>query len=539
MAVTIQEFLVGLGFKVDQSSFKQFNSGLKKAAVAASAVGAAATAAAGLVSKFVTNTAQGFNQIQLLSERVNTSAESITKLGFVASLTGSSVEAVRGSLDRFNRTAGEAALGIGRGALAFRELGINARDSKGQLKDTATLMTDVGNKIKGFTSQKQVAVLERLGIDPTLVRALTSDVSGLNDEFKTMFDGVGINANQAAKNSEAFIDSITRMKFAFKTLVDAVSLRIMPKIKDGIDSLRRFMVDNGPKIIQAITPIVEVILRISSVFVLVVQKVGFLSGIIIKWFNRLNDVTHGWASGILAAAAAWKFLNLKFLASPLGIILSMIAAVGLLIDDFVTFKNGGESLIDWGSRFGSILKAVTVVVGSLSAAILIVKGATAAWAAAQAVLTTVMNAAKIAMVAFNVVMDANPISLIILAIAGLITAGTELITHWDTVKAWFVDFFGFMFPKFAALAKISSKLWGFVKNLFGGGNSPSSSQPPALAPSPQVVGALQRSNNNSVNQKTNIIIQGGPNAQATAKAVAAEQNRVNADIVRNMSGAVR
>jgi len=539
MAVTIQEFLVGLGFKVDQSSFKQFNSGVKSASKRIAGLGATVTAVKGLVSKFIEKTASDFNQIQLLSERVNTTAESISRLGFVASVTGSSVEAVRSSLDRFNRTAGEAALGIGRGALAFREIGISARDSNGQLKDTSTLMADVGKKIKGFTAQKQVAVLERLGIDPTLVKALTSDVSDLNDEFNKTFSSVGIDINKAGKQSEAFIDSVTRIKFAFSTVLGAISLKFMPQVKADIDALRKFMLDNGPKIVNAISPIVDQVLRISSVFVLVVQKIGFLSGIIIKWFNKLNEVTHGWAGGILAAAAAWKFLNLKFLASPLGIILSMIAAVGLLIDDFVTFKNGGESLIDWGSRFGSIIKAVTVVIGSLSAAILIVKGATAAWAAAQALLTTVMNAAKVAMIAFNIVMDANPISLIILAIAGLIAAGTELITHWDTVKEWFVDFFGFMFPKFAALAKISSKLWSFVKNLFGGGNAPSSAQPPALAPSPQVVGALQRSNNNNVNQKTNIIIQGGPNAQSTAKAVAAEQNRVNADIVRNMSGAVR
>lgn len=491
MAV-IQEFLVGLGFKVDQNSFNKFNQGLKKAAVAASAVGVAATAAAGLVSKFVTDTANGFNRIGLLSERVNASAKDISQLGFVASLTGSSVEAVTGSLDRFNRTAGEAALGIGRGATAFKELGLSVRNGNGHLKDTAQLMDEVGKKIRNMTSQKKVAVLERLGIDPTLVKALSSDVSGLKNEFNAIYKGAGINANEAAKSSVAFIDSLTRMKFAFKTVKDAVALKLMPEIKDGIDSLRKFIIQNAPKIIKAALPIVDLLLRIGKIFVAVVFKIGIIVGKIIDWFDKLNSATNGWAGAILAAAAAWKFLNLSFLASPIGIILSMIAAVGLLIDDFVTFKNGGESLIDWGGRFGTAMKVVTTIING------------------------VVGAVKL-----------------------LIQAGAVLIASWEKVQEWFTGFFDWMISKFENLAKISEKLWGLVQNLFGGSSSQNA---PILTPTARVASTLQQQSNNnqnSINQKTEITVNGVDSAAATAFAIASQQNRVNADLARNLSGVTR
>ncbi|MFM2476352.1 phage tail protein [Celerinatantimonas sp. MCCC 1A17872] len=57
---------------------------------------------------------------------------------------------------------------------------------------------------------------------------------------------------------------------------------------------------------------------------------------------------------------------------------------------------------------------------------------TGLWGAAKA-----LGVAKGAMAAFNLVMKANPIGLVITAVGGLIFAGVELYRHWDTVVGWF------------------------------------------------------------------------------------------------------
>jgi len=80
---------------------------------------------------------------------------------------------------------------------------------------------------------------------------------------------------------------------------------------------------------------------------------------------------------------------------------------------------------------------------------------------------------------------------------------------------------------------IGNVIGGMGKILgIGGGSAP------ALTPTPQAAAAMT-GGNQSVNQQTQIVVQGGANPDATARAVAGQQNRVNADMARNMKGVAR
>jgi hypothetical protein len=59
-----------------------------------------------------------------------------------------------------------------------------------------------------------------------------------------------------------------------------------------------------------------------------------------------------------------------------------------------------------------------------------------------------------------------------------------------------------------------------------------------LTPSPQAQAAVQGSNQN-VNQQTEINVIGSADPDATARSVAGQQSRVNADMTRNMKGVAR
>lgn len=184
----LQEFLVKIGFNVNQSQLAAVDAGMAKAGasaamldkeVTAAAVSvntslvpalksmllplAGITAAVGYAYKktfdFINESAEGFEQIAHLANRVNTTADAIKKLGYIAQFTGSSMEAAESSLDGLNRAAGSAALGVGRSKKIFQEIGVNIKDSNGHLKDTTRLLYEVGNKIKGMERGKQLAVL--------------------------------------------------------------------------------------------------------------------------------------------------------------------------------------------------------------------------------------------------------------------------------------------------------------------------------------------------------------------------------------------
>jgi TP901 family phage tail tape measure protein len=103
--------------------------------------------------------------------------------------------------------------------------------------------------------------------------------------------------------------------------------------------------------------------------------------------------------------------------------------------------------------------AITAVLGTFAVATGIAKLASitsavamGAWGAATAVWSGITTAATVVMGAFNLVMDANPIALIILAVAGLIAIGVLLITHWKQVTA--------------AAAAVWHDITGFFKSLW-------------------------------------------------------------------------
>lgn len=554
-AETIKEFLVGLGFQVDEAGLKKFDSGIKSASLKVAAFGAASVAAAGSVVAFVGSVANRLDAIGDTADRIGTTAEELMRLQYVATLSGSSAEAAASAMENLGRIAGEAAQGIGRGAKVFADLGLSAKDASGNLKPTSQLLAEVGDKIKDLSRQEQVAVLSKLGIDPSMIGAITGGMQELAGEFDALYKAAGVDLNQAAEASGAFNDALDRLSMTFDAVKTAVAIKFMPQIARGIDTVRQFLVQNLPKIIGAVQPIFSLILRIAEAFITLAARIGSGIATILGWFVKMNDATDGWAGYLLAAAAAWKFLNLSFLATPLGILLSLAAVVALLIDDFLTFKEGGDSLIDWGSGFGVVMQGVTAILAGLLAGLVAVKaaifakaaaiafaqGAMAAWTAAVGVFNTVMGVAKIVMAAFNAVMAANPIGLVVLAIAGLIAAGYLLIENWETVKGWFSGFFDWILAGFNKVKEIG----GAIAEFFGFGGSQNAAKAtgantgaPSLAPSPQAAAAVTGGNQN-VNQQTQIVVQGAGSPDATARAVAGQQNRVNADMARNMRGAAR
>jgi hypothetical protein len=240
--------------------------------------------------------------------------------------------------------------------------------------------------------------------------------------------------------------------------------------------------------------------------------------------------------------------NLSFLLSPIGIILALGAALLLLYDDWKTWKEGGKSAIDWGSKTGTAIKTVVTGLRVLTGVIVAAKVAMMAWAAAvtiwgralmfyneliafsnrvTAVWTAIVNGAKYAMALFNAVMTANPIMLVIAAIAALILIGYELIKHWDTVKKWFHKFFDWFLKSWKSISDA-------VGDFFGGSSNHKIEGTIKGMP----LGA-DGARTITVNQHNITHINGAQSPHATAQAVASRQNDINANMVRHMTAKVR
>jgi len=113
--------------------------------------------------------------------------------------------------------------------------------------------------------------------------------------------------------------------------------------------------------------------------------------------------------------------------------------------------------------FEGIAAAINWVVQNSNWLIPVITGVVAAFVGMQivgvvsnmiALYTAFVGKATLFQAIWNAVMAANPIMLIVLAIAALIAIGVALIMNWDKVKAWFIGFFDKMKEIFGKIGEV-------------------------------------------------------------------------------------
>lgn len=150
----------------------------------------------------------------------------------------------------------------------------------------------------------------------------------------------------------------------------------------------------------------------------------------------LGEIAGGVLEG-LATGFAWLVDGVRLFASVIGHLIDGVSALcGWLLDlgGATNEANAAADPFAW-SNLGKVLGYVLGLFVAWKAALLAVRGvmvavsaATKAWAAVQWVL--------------NAAMSANPIGLVVIAIAGLIAAGAWLVQNWDEIAAWWNDLWG-------------------------------------------------------------------------------------------------
>ena len=561
----IQEFLVKLGFTVDENSLSKFMGGLDSSAIRIAGFGAAMAAVALEVVHSVQEIAQENVQLGLLATQLKSSADAVDDFIDTASMLGISSEVSSGSLKSLSGNIADAAMGIGRAKLIFEKMGIAVKDSNGQTRGTIEVLEDLKTKMQGMDKAGQIRVMERLGLDPKML-VMFNDAFGntayIGKELGKIDIAAGFNLDKAIQESQNFNKSwkglsveINLFKMLFEKMHEAIAVRMMPEIAKGIDnvsktvaSARLLIMDNAVKIEDALTPILMTIVKIGSSFAQLTgrafQLIGDLIKPVIALLLDVNDYTDGWLFKIGALIVAWKAFNLSFLMSPLGLLIALGVAVALLVDDFYGFTEGKKSLIDWGSTTGTVLMSAAALIGGVGIALMATKSIMTAYSVA----TKIASAATLL---FNLAFRATPFGLFITGVAALIGAGYLLIHNWDKVKKWFNEFFGWFEKKGQQIANIASKISsGFGKSMgtlehkiFGTSGDTKAN---AIGSHSHIIGnkIIGAGNSNSktsnvVNQTTTVHVNGSQTPQATAQAVADQQTHVNAQVTRNMTARAR
>lgn len=305
---------------------------------------AGAAIAAGSVAVALQRTADKFNDLGDVVSRVgNATVKELDRLGYVAELTGSDANTATASFENLSRTIGEAAQGIGRGALVFEKLGLSAKDAQGNVKTTTQVLDEIKVKIQDLSKAEQSAYIQRLGLDRTMIGMLTSDTTEIIDQYNKRTEALGINVDEAAELGAKYNDAIKVTERGFDDIITAFVLRVLPSITTAIERVSKLIDENAGLIKSYVDPIAAAV-SIGADLV-----TGFITGI-----GKLFKILGKWPVYIGAVTVAWKLLNAVFKASPIGriitLVMGLVTAIGLLIDDYETWKEGGKSLFGdlWG-----------------------------------------------------------------------------------------------------------------------------------------------------------------------------------------------
>lgn len=537
------EFLASVGFKVDEGGMKAALSKVAGFAAGIQAVVAGVYAGVVSVARAEVATANAARSLGI-------SVDALEELDYAAQAAGMSSEELRQGLT----------------AMAKARPGIR---NIGEEIDKAARAT------RGMTDEQRKAWAAAHGFDPSVIPLLAKDVAGLREEYRKMASVSGVTAEQAAADSRGLVAELARLQAMGALLAKSLSLALMGKVRRTVENLRRAVTENFDKIKVVFLASINAALRIAgaigSAAARIIQWVSAVAG----WFDRFSEGQKKLIIGAGLLIAAWKKLNLAFLKTPLGMILAGLTAILALVDDFQTYMEGGDSLIDWGpykdailgvadafkiavdligvnlqsvmtllSDTGALLKALFT--GDLEGTIAAAKQLWADYCAAVAnFFTTLWTGIKEKFPDFAALAEG--------AAAGIIAAFRQVPVWfrnlWDSVKNWAADAANAMVGALGRAADwLKEKLMGilpdFVKGWLSDGGSAAPSAPPHadITPSPAAQagiagGARETRQNVNIDQKNSFTITGAADPQATANAVAARQDGVNAAAVRNLKGA--
>lgn len=338
-ASVIKEFLVSLGFDLNSTSQKKFTDGIS---VADKAVLGITASLAGFTAALLATT-NGMERLYFASQRTQASVAGIKSFQYAITNLGGSADDALGSIEgiaKFIRSnpGGEGFIGA---------LGVGTRNSAGQLRDTVDILSDLGKQFAAMPYYQASKRASLLGIDEKTLQALIKGVGQFSDEYRKMSQDIGFDSDKAAGTSHAFMVQLRGLRGELGLLSDKFFATFAEQLTPVIERARKWIEANAGLIALWIDRIVNVLGVLAKIVSAVVTRAVEIFNRLIGVFDRLSPETQTLIEAILGLTAAWKLLSIAMAASPLGIVLALASALLLLYDDYETWKEGGQSLIDW------------------------------------------------------------------------------------------------------------------------------------------------------------------------------------------------
>lgn len=368
---TLRELLVKIGVDADDRALKRFGrtvekakSGLVTLAKGAVAAGAAVAGAAGLKLKAARDTAEYATEITRMARALNISTDSAQELLAAFKRFDADASDVKDALGTITDRAEDAKGGMQSFIDDFKLVGLEVKELRGlepeQLFETfaeAVATTEDPNK-------RLTAAVRILGDDlgQKLLPLLLEGRGGL-EKMREEARALGVVLDkESIEKSARFNYQLERLDQLVKGVRNRLSVALMPKLEEAARKTVDWAVANREVIEQKIERFVDGLEKKVTALVERIRELG--GGDFARGLKRIGQIL----ASIVGAFAGMRVLSgLVAVAGTLKTVLAAVGAVGavglakiialvvaaiaywgtlvLLIEDFITYLRGGDSLI--------------------------------------------------------------------------------------------------------------------------------------------------------------------------------------------------
>lgn len=349
MADTIIENLIAkVGFDFDVNEVESFNDAIEFVGKNLSAIVKTAAGAAASIFLFTKAMASANDELGKTAAIAGVDVEALQELGFVADLGGSDLNEMSVALINLNKTASEAARGMGAGVEVFGLLGLSVTDTSGRLKSADALLLEVSDAIAGLGTQaERLEFAQKLGFSDKLLLSIQQGSEAILQQRKEARELNFAIGQDAANAAAKFNDEFLKVQKIISGITNQIGTGLIKQLTPLIELTVDWFKANRDLIQQNISIFLDNTIR----FVRGVFNVVFR---VIRVIRTLIDVMGGWKTSLIAVGALITALNIKALLLPL-LVIGLGAAILLVLEDIITFAQGGDSALgNLADRFEAV-----------------------------------------------------------------------------------------------------------------------------------------------------------------------------------------
>ena len=197
----------------------------------------------GKAISFLRTVQDELDEIGKTARNLGTTAEELQKLRFAADLAGISSTALTTSMRKFSMAANEAGQGVATYADTFEKLGIEVKNSEGQLKTLDDLLLETADAFSTMDNATEKAAIAqelfgRAGLQ--MVGFLNQGAAGI-ENFKRQAEELGlVLSTEMTDAAEAFNDRMSVMSQVLRTQATRAILGLAPAIEAAMAWLVNF-----------------------------------------------------------------------------------------------------------------------------------------------------------------------------------------------------------------------------------------------------------------------------------------------------------